>query len=137
MGMTIEEYLATRQPCSVCDIDGNQDYCITHLLSRHDNCLFYNAIILNNDPYDNNDVLLLQNLRANISGEQVLEYYRRSEPIVKLFKSQHGNDKDFWSGIYDRFIKQILIEIRAARRDQVVALIFAMLDTLEAENFNN
>ena len=136
MGITIEEYLANRQPCSVCDDEGTQEYCITHMLSRDNNCLFYNAIILNNDPYDNTDVLLLQNLRSNISGEKVLEYYYRSEPLVKLFKSQHGNDKEFWTGIYDRFIKQILIEIRAARQSQAVTLIFNMLDTLEAENLN-
>lgn len=136
MGMTIEEYLATREPCSVCSTEGNVEYCITHMLSRDNNCLFYNAIILNNDPYDNNDVLLLQNLRSNISGEQVLEYYRRSEPLVALFKSQHGNDRVFWTGIYNRFISAILIEIRASNRDQVVTLIFDMLATLEAENLN-
>jgi hypothetical protein len=136
MGITIEEYLATREPCSVCSTEGTVEYCITHMLSRDSNCLFYNAIILNDDPYDNTDVLLLQNLRSNISGEQVLEYYRRSEPLVTLFKSQHGNDRGFWSGIYDRFIKEILIEIRASNRDRVVTLIFDMLDTLEAENLN-
>ena len=134
MGITIEEYLATRQPCTVCDDEGTQDYCITHMLSREDNCLFYNAIILNSDPYDNADVLLLQNLRASISGEQVLQYYYRSEPLVKLFKSQYGNNSVFWTDIYNRFIKDILIEIRASNRDQVVVLIFNMLDTLEAEN---
>jgi hypothetical protein len=134
MGITIEQYLATRQPCTVCNDEGTQDYCITHMLSRDDNCLFYNAIILNSDPYDNADVLLLQNLRSSISGEKVLEYYYRSEPLVKLFKRQHGNNSEFWTGIYNRFIREILTEIRANNRTQVVTLIFNMLDTLEAEN---
>ena len=123
MGMTIEEYLAQREPCAVCDANGTVDYCITHMLSRFDNCLFYNSVILNTDPYDNSDVLLLQNVRASIPGTKVLEYYIRAEPLVKKFKSLHGNDSTFWTGIYNRFIHDIILEVRAGQKDQAVAKI--------------
>jgi hypothetical protein len=134
MGITIEEYLAQREPCAVCDSTGNTEYCITHMLSRFDNCLFYNAVILNSDPYDNNDTLLLQNVRASIPGNKVLEYYMRAEPLVKKFKSDHGNDTVFWTGIYDRFIHDIILAVRAGQKDNAVTKVFAMLDTLESEN---
>ena len=134
MGMTIEQYLAQREPCAVCDAEGNTEYCITHMLSRYDNCLFYNGVINNNNNYDNKDVLLLQNLRASVSGHRVLEYYIRSEPLVRKFKAVHGNDQIFWSGIYNRFIVGIIESLRNGNNLDADAKIFAMLDTLEAEN---
>lgn len=134
MGMTIEEYLAQREPCDRCDADGNTEYCITHMLSRYDNCLFYNGVINNDNNYDNGDVLLLQNLRSSISGRRVLEYYMRSEPLVRRFKAAHGNDQTFWSGVYSRFIGGIIQSLRDGNNADADTRIFAMLDTLEAEN---
>lgn len=132
--MTIEEYLAQREPCSVCDAEGETDYCITHMLSRYDNCLFYNGVINNDVNYDNADVSLMQNLRASVSGTRVLEYYMRAEPLVKKFKAEHGNDQVFWSGIYNRFIVGIVQSLKGGNNDEAATKIFEMLDTLETEN---
>ncbi len=132
--MTIEQYLAQREPCAVCDAEGDTEYCITHMLSRYDNCLFYNGVINNDVNYDNTDVSLMQNLRASVSGTRVLEYYMRAEPLVRKFKTQHGNDQIFWSGIYNRFILGIVESLRSGNNDDAANKIFAMLDTLEAEN---
>lgn len=134
MGITIEEYLAQREPCAVCDSEGHTDYCVTHMLSRYDNCLFYNGVINNDNNYDDADVSLLQNLRASVSGQRVLEYYMRSEPLVRRVKSLHGNDRVFWSGIYSRFIAGIIQSLRDGNGSQADSRIFDMLDTLEAEN---
>lgn len=134
MGMTIQEYLAQRQPCGVCDSTGETEYCITHMLSRYDNCLFYNGVINNDNNYDNADVLLLQNLRSSVPGQRVLEYYMRSEPLVRQFKLLHGNDQVFWSGIYSRFIAGIIQSLRDGNNSQADSRIFDMLNTLEAEN---
>lgn len=131
--MTINEYLSQREPCSVCDATGNTEYCITHMLSREDNCLFYNSVLNNGDSYDNADVLLMQNLRATVPGQKVLDYYVRSEPLVKKYKLVHGNDVSFWSGIYNRFIGEIINLLKAGKNDEAVLKIFAMLDTLETE----
>jgi hypothetical protein len=134
MGITIEEYLAQREACAVCDAEGNTDYCITHMLSRYDNCLFYNAVINNSNSYDDADVVLLQNLRSAVPGQRVLEYYTRSEPLVRAFKLQYGNNQDFWNTIYNRFISSVIENLRNNNNEQAAADIFAMLDTLEQEN---
>jgi hypothetical protein len=133
MGITIAEYLAQREPCTVCDVEGTVDYCITHMLSRYDNCLFYNGIINNNNNYDNADVLLLQNLRSSIPGQRVLDYYIRSQPLVQKLKLLHGNDQQFWSVIYSRFLASIVNSLKVGNNQEAESKIFEMLDTLEAE----
>ena len=44
MGIKVEEYLKDRQACSVCEGEGEGtvEHCVTHMLSRPDNCMIYN-----------------------------------------------------------------------------------------------
>jgi len=104
-------------------------------LSREDNCLIYNAILYNTDPYDNADVLLLQNLRSSNSERKVLEYYYRSDPIVKHIKILAGHDQNkFWQYYYEKYVYEIVQLLKAGDTSTASDKIFKMLDELEAEH---
>jgi len=136
MGITIEQYLKDREACPVCDTHGDTaERCVTALLSREDNCLIYNAILYNTDPYDNADVLLLQNLRSSNSERKVLEYYYRSDPIVKHIKILAGHDQNkFWQYYYEKYVYEIVQLLKAGDTSTASDKIFKMLDELEAEH---
>lgn len=131
MGVTLEEYLANRESCAVCDSNGNTDHCRTTMLSRVDNCLIYNSILFNDDPYDDNDVLLLQNLRSEMKEEKIIDYYIRSERLVKHAKFVH--DSSFWTTIYKRFVADIVLALKADDKLAAIENIQHMLAVLEQE----
>jgi hypothetical protein len=131
MGISLEEYLRNRESCEVCDANGDTDHCRTTMLSRVDNCLIYNSILFNNDPYDDADVLLLQNLRSELKEEKILEYYVRSERLVKHAK--YVFDQSFWAQNYQRFVQTIVTDLKLNNKHGAVVNIFNMLTTLEQE----
>ena len=131
MGITLEEYLRNRESCAVCDENGDTDHCRTTMLSRADNCLIYNSILYNDDPYDDADVLLLQNLRSEIKEEKIIEYYVRSQPLVKHAK--YAFSQSFWASNYKRFVANIVIALKSNDTASAVSDIFEMLQTLEQE----
>lgn len=134
MGITVEEYLKDRQACSVCEDEGNVEHCVTHMLSRPDNCMMYNSINYNGNPKDDADVLLLQNLRATPGGERkVLEYYLRAEPIVRKIKGIHGEDTVIWNMYYRKYVSGIIESLRVGDSQSAMDKVFAMLDDLEAK----
>lgn len=137
MGITVEEYLKEREACQVCETTENQEYCVTHMLSRPDNCLIYNSIIYNSYPVDNVDVKYLQNLRASPGLENtVLEYYLRSEPIVKKIRSIHHQNPAIWDAYYFRFVKNIIGDLKSNLQQEAIRKIFNMLIELETEVLN-
>jgi len=131
MGISLEEYLRNRESCEVCDANGDTDHCRTTMLSRADNCLIYNSILFNDNPYDDADVLLLQNLRLELKEEKILEYYIRSEPLVKHAK--YAFNESFWTSNYKRFVANIVIALKSDDKASAVYSIFEMLQTLEQE----
>lgn len=131
MGVTLEEYLRNRESCEVCDENGDSDHCRTTMLSRVDNCLIYNSILFNNDPYDDADVLLLQKLRLELKEEKILEYYIRSEPLVTHAK--YSFDHSFWALNYQRFVATIVMALKADDKTAAISNIFKMLEVLEQE----
>jgi len=131
MGISLEEYLRNRESCSVCDSNGNTDHCRTTMLSRVDNCLIYNSILFNDDPHDDEDVLLLQNLRAELREEKILEYYIRSERLVKHAK--YVFDQAFWPMLYKKFVGQIVGNLKANDTELAITNIYKMLDSLEQD----
>ena len=131
MGVSLEEYLRNRESCEVCDANGDTDHCRTTMLSRADNCLIYNSILFNDDPYDDADVLLLQTLRSELKEEKILEYYIRSEPLVKHAK--YAFEQSFWSSNYKRFVANIVIALKAGNKNAAIYNIFEMLQILEQE----
>jgi hypothetical protein len=131
MGISLEEYLKNRESCEVCDANGDTDHCRTTMLSRADNCLIYNSILYNDDPYDDADILLLQKLRSEIKEEKIIEYYVRSQPLVKHAK--YSFSQSFWASNYKRFVANIVIALKSDDTASAVSGIFEMLQTLEQE----
>ena len=137
MGITVEEYLKERQACPHCEDTADEEYCVTHMLSRPDNCMIYNSVNYNSDPKDDADMSLLKNLRATPGGEKkVLEYYLRSEPIVKEIKNTHGESTVIWDMYYQKYIHKIIELLRTGNALQAQTQIFAMLDELESKQKN-
>lgn len=131
MGISLEEYLRNRESCEVCDANGDSDHCRTTMLSRVDNCLIYNSILFNNDPYDDGDVALLQNLRSELQEQKIIEYYIRSERLVKHAKNVL--DGSFWPTNYQRFVQTIVTDLKDNNKAAAISNIFKMLDVLEQE----
>lgn len=132
MGMTIQEYLKEKAACQSCEDQNQVDFCVTTLLSRIDICLIYNAIEYNSNPFDNTDVLLLQNLRANLSEEQVVDYYVRSERLLKKIHPIHGADVTYWEAFYTKYVADIVQGLKTDNHPKAVGKIYAMLMDLES-----
>lgn len=135
MGITVEEYLKNKQACGVCVEAGQEAHCITTMLSRADNCIIYNSIVYNSDPKDNNDVLLLQQLRTAATEAAVLDYYIRAEPVVKQIKKLHGEDPATWDKYYAKYVHNIILDLRVGNARSAAIKIFNMVSELEANPF--
>jgi hypothetical protein len=131
MGISLEEFLKDREACAHCDETGNQETCITTLLSREDSCIFYNALTKNGDPHDDTDVAYLQNFRAVMPGHKVLDYYVRASKIVQAINDEPGDHTDLWMDITRQYVHPIIAEVRSGKNEEAYAAILAMLDTLE------
>lgn len=131
MGISLEEYLKNREACEHCDATGDQEHCVTTLLSREDSCVFYNALIKNGDPHDDDDVVLLQNFRSVIPESQVLDYYIRASKIVQAINAEPGDHTDLWMDITRTYVYPILDLVRAESYEAAYASILIMLTELE------
>jgi hypothetical protein len=131
MGISLEEYLRDRQACEHCDATGDQEHCVTTLLSREDSCVFYNALTKNGDPHDDGDVALLQNFRSVIPEAQVLDYYFRASTIVQAINAEPGDHTDLWMDITNTYVYPILDLVRAENYEAAYASILTMLTELE------
>ena len=131
MGISLEEYLRDRKACAHCEEGGDQEHCVTTLLSREDSCIFYNALTKNGDPHDDGDVVYLQNFRSMMSEQQVLDYYIRASKIVQEINAEPGDHTELWIGITNQYVVPILNDVKSAQYDDACAKILAMLDALE------
>ena len=134
MGITVEEYLKERKACAACESTDHEQYCVTHMLSRPDNCLIYNAVNYSGNVKKTDDMRMLQNLRATPGAENtVLDYYMRSEPLVKKIKSRHGESAVIWNQYYKQYVQSIIQSLREDSQQQAHDRIMAMLVDLESQ----
>jgi len=147
MGISVEEYLAKKEACTDCIAHGDEDHCVSTLLSREDNCLFYNIILAYHLPDRDKtqeftpdemtsvavqkEFGLLQFLRDKIKEETVVEYYVKSQNIVTMIKGIHQNDRIIWAGYYDRYLVDILNHIKNGNDADAVTKIHIMIEELE------
>ena len=149
MGISIEEYLHNRQACAQCKDHGDEEHCVSTLLSREDNCIFYNSILAYRLPSrtkttpftpdeDNaaaqSDFALLQAFREYINEDKMVEYYVRAEKIVTQIRGIHQNDRSIWKGYYERYVKDILDALRNNDKGTAVVKTLEMLEALEYTN---
>ena len=136
MGISLEEYLKNKEACPVCTEHGDDNHCRSTLLSREDNCLIMNSILYNDDAYDNMDVIYLQSLRGTASEEKILEYYIRSEKLVRRIKGSNGNSVETWSFYYKTYVHDIIQDLRIQHTQDALNKILEMLDSIEASFLN-
>ena len=149
MGISVEEYLHNRQACAQCQEHGDEEHCVTTLLSREDNCIFYNSILAYHlptrtkttpfTPDENNasaqaDFALLQAFREYINEDKMVEYYVRAEKIVTQIRGIHQNDRSIWKGYYERYVRDILDSLRNNDKSAAVVKTVEMLEALEYTN---
>ena len=105
------------------------------MLSQSDNCLIYNAVNHSGQIKLIQDIQALQQLRATPgAADIVLQYYARSELLVRKIKLRHSNNSVFWTNLYNQHLVGILSAVRDGHSQQAHDLIFAMLDELEVSN---
>jgi hypothetical protein len=149
MGISVEQYLHDRQACAQCREHGDEEHCVSTLLSREDNCIFYNAILAYHLPTRSRDAaftpeegnanaqtdfVLLQGLRDSIYEDKMVEYYVRSERIVTQIKGIHRNDQTIWRGYYERYVRDILNSLRDENKSEAIVKTAEMLEALEYTN---
>ena len=149
MGISVEEYLHNRQACAQCKEHGDEEHCVTTLLSREDNCIFYNSILAYHlptrtkttpfTPDEHNaaaqaDFAILRAFREYINEDKMVEYYVRAEKIVTQIRGIHQNDRSIWKGYYERYVKDILDALRNNNKSTAVVKTVEMLEALEYTN---
>jgi len=149
MGISVEQYLHDRQACAQCREHGDEEHCVSTLLSREDNCIFYNAILAYHLPARSRDAaftpeegnvnaqrdfVLLQALRDSVYEDKMVEYYVHSERIVTQIKGIHRNDQTVWSGYYDRYVRGILNSLRNGNKSEAIVKTAEMLEALTYTN---
>lgn len=149
MGISVEQYLHDRQACAQCREHGDEEHCVSTLLSREDNCIFYNSILAYHlpsrtkttpfTPDEQNaaaqaDFALLQAFREYINEDKMVEYYVRAEKIVTQIRGIHQNDRSIWKGYYERYVKDILDALRNNNKSTAVVKTVEMLEALEYTN---
>ena len=149
MGISVEEYLHNRQACAQCQEHGDEEHCVSTLLSREDNCIFYNSILAYHlptrtkttpfTPDEHNapaqaDFALLQAFREYINENKMVEYYVRAEKIVTQIRGIHQNDRSIWQGYYERYVRDILNALRNNNKRTAVVKTVEMLEALEYTN---
>lgn len=102
------------------------------MTSTFDNCILLNAILKNDNVYDDSDagyLFMLQGLHQQI----VYEYYSRSEKIIEKMKELGVDNQDSWSGIDNLYVNNIIEEIRNQNHNAIVPKIRNMLEKLELQ----
>ena len=149
MGISVEEYLHNRQACAQCQEHGDEEHCVTTLLSREDNCIFYNSILAYHlptrtkttpfTPDEHNaaaqaDYVLLKAFREYINEDKMVAYYVQAEKTVTKIRGIHQNDRTIWKGYYERYVKDILDALRNNDKNAAVVKTVEMLEALEYTN---
>lgn len=136
MGISVAEYFAQKEACQHCSETGNEEHCVTTLLSRAENCFFYNATHMNIGDYTEEDRSIVRNLRDNMSEEELVEYYIRGENLIekmKLFEKPHYEQYAIISRIDFIYLQKIVREIKNNNKQKVFSMASNMLDELEKE----
>jgi hypothetical protein len=137
MGITVAEYFAQKEACPHCAEHGNEDHCVTTLLSRKENCFFYN--ISHNDigDYTPEQIQLMHKFRDILPEQETVDYYVRCDRLItkmELMDKPQYEQYSIFSGINYRYIRHVIQALEDKRNDDAKHIINSMLDNLEKEN---
>jgi hypothetical protein len=136
MGISVAEYFEQKEACSHCVEHGNEEQCVTTLLSRAENCFFYNATHMNIGEYTEEDREIVRNLRDNMTEEELVNYYVRGENIIekmKLFDKPHYEQYAIITRIDFIHLQKIVKEIKQNNKEKVYGMVNNMLNEIEKE----
>lgn len=136
MGISVAEYFANKEACQHCLDTGNEDHCVTTLLSRAENCFFYNATHMNIGEYTEEDREIVRTIRDTMTKEQLVEYYLRGENLIekmKLFELPHYEQYAIISRIDFMYLQGIVKELKKNNKEKVFGMALNMLNEIEKE----
>lgn len=133
MGISVAEYFAQKEACASCVEHGDEEHCVTTLLSRKENCFFYNVIHMNLGEYTEEERELARNIRNDMSEEQLVNYYIRGENVIenmRLFELPHYEQLEIITRINFMYIHKIM---KNKDKSKVFDMLMQMLDAIEKE----
>ena len=136
MGISVAEYFAQKEACNDCVEHGDEEHCVTTLLSRAENCFFYNATHMNIGDYSEEDREIVRNMRNNLSEEELVEYYVRGENLIehmRLFEKPHYEQYAIITRIDFNYLQKIVKEVKNNNKEKVYSMVINMLDEIEKE----
>lgn len=136
MGITVEEYFARKKACSNCVEHDNEEHCVTHLLSRLENCLIYNIIKIGIGEYTEDQRKAARELRNTLSEESLVDYYVRSENIITgigLLEKNIFEKQNFLTRINYLYVQGMIKQIKDNNKEELTNIVENMLSSLEQE----
>ena len=133
MGISVAEYFAQKEACMDCVEHGDQEHCVTTLLSRKENCFFYNILHMGVGEYTEEERELARNLRNGMTEEQLVNYYIRGENVIenmKLFELPHYEQYAIITRIDFMYVHKIM---KNKDKSKVFDMLMLMLDAIEKE----
>ena len=101
-------------------------------VSDFDNCIFYNAIMKNSNPYDDEEISDLKNLH-DLPNVMLDEYYGRSKKIISKMIELGIDTNSTWDEIDRVYLSDIRQQVRDDKRQSLVENIRNVLITLESK----
>ena len=98
--------------------------------STFDNCVLLNAILKNDNPYDDDEVRYLRQLQGS-DQQSVGEYYRRSEHIIEAMREQGADNNVVWNEIDRLYIDDIIEKLKVRNFQNLFSDIRSVLEQLE------
>ena len=100
--------------------------------STFDNCILYNALLKNSDPYDDDEVRYLRQLQG-ADQQSVGEYYRRSEHIIEAMREQGADNDGVWDQIDRSYVDGIIKKLKVRNFSTLFSDILHMIEQLELQ----
>ena len=98
--------------------------------STFDNCVLLNAILKNDNPYDDDEVRYLRQLQG-VDLQSVSEYYSRSELIITAMREQGADNNVVWNEIDKLYIDAIIEKLKVRDFQNLFSDIRNVLEQLE------
>ena len=98
--------------------------------STFDNCVLLNAILKNDNPYDDDEVRYLRQLQG-ADLQSVTEYYSRSESIIAAMREQGADNNVVWNEIDRLYIDDIIEKLKVRNFQNLFSDIRNVLEQLE------
>ncbi len=101
-----------------------------NITSTFDNCVLLNAILKNDNPYDDDEVRYLRQLQG-ADLQSVNEYYSRSESIIAAMREQGADNNVVWNEIDKLYIDAIIEKLKVRNFQNLFSDIRNVLEQLE------